>query len=134
MAGPLLGGGHAILQGRYGLIADNVISARLVLWNGTAITVSSTCYSDLFWAIPGAGHNFGIVSEFKSEIYDVPVNDSWAYELYIFAHDKVEELFSLPNLWTANGTESLPVEIFTYFTFMRHPIDLENVSDGLDNL
>lgn len=130
MVGPLLGGGHGILEGRYGLIADSLVSARLILWDGTTITVSKTSYPDLFWALRGAGHNFGIVSEFTNEIYDVPVDDSWAYETYVFSHEKVEELFALPNLWTENGTKSVPDGLFTYLNFMRLPIDLENVSDG----
>ncbi|KAH6678178.1 hypothetical protein B0J14DRAFT_316655 [Halenospora varia] len=42
---PLLGGGHGILQGLHGLLADNLLSARLVLANGTAITVSSESHT-----------------------------------------------------------------------------------------
>ena len=59
----LLGGGHGILQGRYGLIADQLVSARMVLANGSAVTVSADSHPELFWAIRGAGHNFGIVVE-----------------------------------------------------------------------
>lgn len=41
LVGPLLGGGHGYLQGFYGLLSDNLISARLVLANGEAISVSA---------------------------------------------------------------------------------------------
>jgi FAD/FMN-containing dehydrogenase len=64
----MLGGGHGLLQGHYGLLSDNLISARMVLANGTAVTVSSESNPDLFWAIRGAGHNFGIVTEFEYKI------------------------------------------------------------------
>jgi FAD/FMN-containing dehydrogenase len=64
----MLGGGHGLLQGHYDLLADNLISARMVLANGTAVTVSSESNPDLFWAIRGAGHNFGIVTEFEYNI------------------------------------------------------------------
>jgi FAD/FMN-containing dehydrogenase len=40
----------------------------MVLANGTAVTVSSESNPDLFWAIRGAGHNFGIVTEFEYKI------------------------------------------------------------------
>src|ERR1700753_1122435 len=57
---PMLGGGHGWNQGKYGLPADQVVEARIVLSNGTAVTVSDTYNPDLFWAIRGAGHNFGL--------------------------------------------------------------------------
>ncbi|KAF7886229.1 hypothetical protein EAF00_010332 [Botryotinia globosa] len=58
---PTLGDGHGWLQGQYGLMADQVISARLLLPSGELVTVSEKTYPDLFWAIRGAGHNFGLV-------------------------------------------------------------------------
>lgn len=67
---PILGGGHGWLQGRYGLEADQLISTRLVLANGTVTTVSEESNPDLFWAIRGAGHNFGFVTQAKMRIYD----------------------------------------------------------------
>lgn len=58
-----LGSGHGWLQGQYGLMADQVISARLLLPSGKLVTVSENSYPNLFWAIRGAGHNFGLVME-----------------------------------------------------------------------
>jgi hypothetical protein len=123
----MLGGGHGFLQGRYGLIADNLVSARLVLANGTATTVSEEAHSDLFWAIRGAGHNFGIVSEFTSKIYDVPPNNTWAYASLIYTADKVEELYEQINILTKYGTQ--PVELINYSFFANVPaVDPSNVS------
>ncbi|KIM94075.1 hypothetical protein OIDMADRAFT_136488 [Oidiodendron maius Zn] len=126
LLGPLLGGGHGYLQGFYGLISDNLISARVVLATGDVISVSATQNSDLFWALQGAGHNFGIVTEVTSRIYDVP-STNWAYIQYIFTHDKVEALFNLINTWTANGTRDMPVEFINKNVFARIPgIDANN--------
>jgi len=116
--GPLLGGGHGVLQGEYGLLADNLVAARVVLANGTAVTVSSTSYPDLFWGLRGAGHNFGIVTEFTYKIYDVPKDDSWAFETLIYTGDKVEEVYEQINGFPDRGEEDVEVANFSFFAWM----------------
>ncbi|RYO83505.1 hypothetical protein DL766_004969 [Monosporascus sp. MC13-8B] len=64
VGGTTVGGGHGWLQGKYGLVIDAIVSMRVALWNGTIINASATENSDLFWAMRGAGHNFGILLEF----------------------------------------------------------------------
>jgi len=46
------------------------VSVRLVTAAGDAITVSSTEHPDLFWAIRGAGANFGVIISATYHIYD----------------------------------------------------------------
>jgi FAD/FMN-containing dehydrogenase len=68
--GPTLGGGLGVLYGIHGLLLDALVSVRLVTASGDAITVSSTENPDLFWAIRGAGANFGVVTSATYQIYD----------------------------------------------------------------
>ncbi|KAI1060343.1 hypothetical protein LB506_011044 [Fusarium annulatum] len=96
VSAPVLGGGHGWLQGQYGLASDQVISARVVLPNGDAVTASEDSNPDLFWALRGAGHNFGIVTEWKYRIYDIN-NPMWSYEIFIFLGDKLEDVLELTN-------------------------------------
>jgi FAD/FMN-containing dehydrogenase len=63
--GLLLGGGISHFSNRRGWACDNIASYELVTASGLAITVSSTSYSDLYWALRGGGNNFGIVTSFK---------------------------------------------------------------------
>lgn len=93
----MLGGGHGILQGQYGLLADQLISAKMVLGNGTAVTISNTSHSDLFWAIRGAGHNFGIVTEYTYRLYDARSKETWVYEQFFFAGHQLKELYTTVN-------------------------------------
>lgn len=94
LVAPMLGGGHDFLKGRYGLLADNLISANMVLANGSAITVSESQHPDLFWAIRGAGHNFGVVTSFQYKIYDrAPENELWAYDSMVVSIDKLETVY-----------------------------------------
>lgn len=62
MIGVTLGAGIGRLNGLQGLVIDALVSARIVLANGTLLEVSRTNNSDLFWAIRGAGQNFGVVT------------------------------------------------------------------------
>lgn len=112
---PILGGGHGWNQGRYGLAADQLISARMVLANGTAITVDER-NPDLFWAIRGAGHNFGLVTQAEIKIYDrKPSLDAWTVDVFQFTHDKMESIVDIVNTWL--GSANRPVELEHYLMF-----------------
>ena len=126
---PILGGGHGWLQGRYGLAADQLISARMSLANGSAITVCENTNPDLFWAIRGAGHNFGVVTEVKMKIYDrEPQQDQWAASGFVFTQDKMEDVFAVANEWLASPER--PVEMTHYGLFAFNP-DIDPVNVGI---
>lgn len=126
-----MGGGHGWLQGRYGKIADNLLSARMVLANGTAITVSESSHKDLFWGIRGAGHNFGIYTEVKIKVYDrTPEQDKWAIARFTFTHDKLEEVFAIANEWLKEPER--PVQLTHYGLFAFDPeVDADMVNHPL---
>ena len=118
-----------MLQGKYGNVADQWISARIVLANGTAITVSDDANPDLWWAIRGAGHNFGVVTSIVSKVYTAPKGD-WAWETLIFTHDKVEKIYEAINEF-ARQTETIE-EVMNYSAYIRIPdVDPRHVSLSL---
>jgi FAD/FMN-containing dehydrogenase len=125
---PILGGGHGWNQGRYGLASDQLVSANMVLANGTAITVSEDGNPDLFWAIRGAGHNFGIVTEAKIKIYDVkPSLEKWAVSGFFFTHDKMKDAVAIANTWLESANKSVALEHYVVFSF-NPEVDPVNVS------
>ncbi|KAL8686941.1 MAG: hypothetical protein Q9218_006750 [Villophora microphyllina] len=116
--GPALGGGFGRYMGYYGLAADQIIDLDVVLADGSLIKVSATSNSDLYWGMRGAGHNFGIVTQFNYKIYNRPTS-TWYYSLMFFTNDKLERLFELVNNLVDNGNQ--PKELTGYALYLMNP-------------
>jgi FAD/FMN-containing dehydrogenase len=69
IAGLTLGGGLGWLMAKYGLAADNLLSAELVTADGEVLQVDAESHPDLFWAIRGGGGNFGIATSFTYRLH-----------------------------------------------------------------
>ncbi|HEX6336406.1 MAG TPA: LLM class flavin-dependent oxidoreductase [Jiangellaceae bacterium] len=64
-------GGIGFLGRRQGLTIDHLRAAEIVLADGSIVRADETENVDLFWAIRGAGANFGIVTWFEFQVEPV---------------------------------------------------------------
>ena len=114
VAGLTLGGGHGYLARRHGLTVDNLLAAKMVLADGSQVTVSASEHPDLFWAIRGGGGNFGVVTEFTFRAHPLETivggPTFWAIE-------QADELLTAYREWLP----SAPRNVMGFFNFHTIP-------------
>jgi FAD/FMN-containing dehydrogenase len=74
MGGWIQGGGLGYASRKYGMGADRLVTARVVLADGRTVRASADENPDLFWALRGGGGgNFGIVTDYEVRPVRIPV-------------------------------------------------------------
>ena len=71
LGGIVTGGGVGYLGRKHGLTIDDLLAAQIVTADGRLRMVDAEHEPDLFWAIRGAGANFGVVTRFKLRLHEL---------------------------------------------------------------
>jgi FAD/FMN-containing dehydrogenase len=71
VSGLTLHGGLGHLRRPYGLSLDNLLSVDIVTADGQLRTASGSENPELFWAVRGAGSNFGVVTSLEFRLHPV---------------------------------------------------------------
>jgi FAD/FMN-containing dehydrogenase len=124
IAGLTLHGGVGHLRRKHGLSIDNLISVDIVTADGQLRRASATENEDLFWAVRGAGSNFGVVTSFEFEAHPVGPMVMVAAVFYPldlarlllpawrdFMASAPEELSSFAICWSIPAHEPFPPEL-----------------------
>jgi FAD/FMN-containing dehydrogenase len=100
--GYLLGGGFSWMIRKYGLAANTITSFEIVTADGQLRKVDKDNDPDLFWAVRGAGGNFGAVTSIEVEL--VPVADIYAGNLF-FPIERAAEVLQAWREWIQDVPE-----------------------------
>jgi FAD/FMN-containing dehydrogenase len=71
VAGFTLGSGSGWLERLHGFACDNLVSAEVLLADGSMVSASRETNAELFWGLCGGGGNFGIVTSFEFQLHRV---------------------------------------------------------------
>ncbi len=114
IAGLTLGGGLGYLMGKHGAACDNLLSVELVTAEGELLVASAEQNTDLFWAMRGAGGNFGIATSFRYRLH--PLGQVLAGML-LYPRERAAELIAFHKEFLA----ATPDELDTTLGFLNSP-------------
>ena len=69
VAGIMLGGGIGWLVRKHGMTIDSLLAVEIVTADGRRRIASAVEEPDLFWAVRGAGTNFGVVTRLQFRLH-----------------------------------------------------------------
>ncbi|HYL02716.1 MAG TPA: FAD-binding oxidoreductase [Steroidobacteraceae bacterium] len=114
VGGLTLGGGIGWLMRKHGLTIDNLLSAEVVLADGTLVRACESENADLFWALRGGGGNFGVVTEFEFRLH--PVRTVIA-GMVLYPASRANAMLRFYREFAATA----PDELTTVFAFLTAP-------------
>ncbi|KAK8131613.1 FAD-binding domain-containing protein [Apiospora sp. TS-2023a] len=108
--GATIGAGIGRLSGIYGLLVDQLVSARVVTADGQIVEASNTSHPDLFWGIRGAGANFGVLTSATYKLSPI-VNggNMYSYDM-VFPAEKSKEYWKILASFD-DGKSALPAKL-----------------------
>ena len=123
VAGYTLGGGLGWLGRRHGFACNRVQAVELVTADGEMRRVDADNDPDLFWALRGAGGNFGVVTTLETAL--VPIAEVYAGSVILPAEDG-REVFRRYRAWA----ETVPDEVTSIARFLHLP-PIEEIPEPL---
>jgi hypothetical protein len=114
VAGYSLGGGESSLTPKFGFGCDSIVGLEVVTAEGKAITVKSEENSDLFWAMRGAGANFGIATSLEFKLHPIETVLSGSLRYPIRQARKVLQFLD-------SFATTIPSELFLIAAVLPHP-------------
>lgn len=124
IGGLTLHGGLGHIRRSHGLSLDSIVEIEIVTADGMVGTASETMHPDLFWAVRGAGSNFGVVTSFLFRAYPLGPMVQLCAPAYAmedastvlrgwrtYVEQAPDEVSSLALMWSVPDVDAFPVEL-----------------------
>lgn len=110
VGGLTLGGGVGRLARKHGLACDNLLAVEVVTADAQVLRASSTNHADLFWALRGAGANFGVAAAFEFQLH--PVGPAVLAGVVVHPLDKAEAALRFYSDYSRFAPDELSADAF----------------------
>jgi FAD/FMN-containing dehydrogenase len=120
ISGLTLGGGLGILGRKHGLTSDNLLSAQVVLADGSVVECDAHHDDDLYWALRGAGGgNFGVVTSLAFNTLPAPA--ATAFHL-LWPHTHAATAIGAWQVWAPTAPDELAASLLMRASGDRPPV------------
>ncbi len=114
VAGYSLGGGESSLTPKFGYGCDSIVGLEVVTADGKVLTATAGDNSDLFWAMRGAGANFGVATSLEFQLHPIETVLSGSLRYPIRQARKVLHFLD-------GFAPTIPAELFLIAAVLPHP-------------
>ena len=105
VAGLALGSGSGWLERMYGVTCASLLSAELIVGDGSVVMASAHENAELFWGLRGGGGNFGVVTEFEFRLH--PVGPILTGGQLLFPRERASEIVRLYRDFIASAPDQV---------------------------
>lgn len=144
VSGFSLAGGKGYLSRIFGMGCDNIITVKLISWEGKLLKASNDENSDLLYALKGAGHgSYGAVVELKFNIYK-DIYCQIATLTWEWNSEGIFRLIKFFQLWIINRPNNITTDLnmtysngiasfyIKFFKFYGSKTELDNFPEIID--
>jgi FAD/FMN-containing dehydrogenase len=114
VAGYALGGGESSLTPKFGYGCDSIVGLEVLTADSKILTANAAEHPDLFWAMRGAGANFGIAISLEFQLHPIETVLSGSLRYPIRQAKKVLQFLDSYAL-------TIPSELFLIAAVLPHP-------------
>ncbi|KAL8704353.1 MAG: hypothetical protein Q9201_002478 [Fulgogasparrea decipioides] len=107
--GRAIRGGIGFYSSYFGAISDSLYSTKVILSNGASVAASEDENSDLFWAIKGAGANFGAAISMTYKVHESPNTGQVMSADMTFRSSQNRTLFEFAKSWVGSQPKELSI-------------------------